>query len=563
MKKVAILNILAVLLLGELSPVQSQYWIAANPADPYDCRTAFINPAIVAQQPGYIAVGTKLMHVGFLEQDRFGLRADYFSVTSPYLLDRGFVVGLAAQQFGVAMYRHSHLRFSTGYQWNDRLLLGVVGQLFHQAYQQDHFQLGDVNDPLFAAGFSATSFSAGIGVVYVPVSSLQIGIAWNNISRPNLSLTGSEARLPSRLDVGIAYQHDRWSAGIAWQNDGSVGLAGDYFIAKKGVIRLGLFENTLACEGRLNILNQFQIIYSYDYPMNEFDKLSVGSHQIGFVFAFSDGQRFIQHRKAPPLETTRLQLSSSTDTIAVERMQRELVVDRNLQEHSWEHVAGPVLPVFEQQKNSGIMVYSGGDMDSTEFLTETYQRTLQQIADVARQQGKPITVLATDTSMIPMAISRELAEVSKLRQIATGSMKKMSELTPARHIEYHVDPRVIEFRIQGRRGRARFWHLEIQDYEGKGIQWFDGIGRIPSRIRWKLDDATLTKLRAGFYYYQLTWSYDSDQVHRSERRRLTITFRSHSSKTVIRKRNAGFQKSDSTKPIQPAMQQRRQTNGGD
>ena len=62
--------------------------------------------------------------------------------------------------------------------------------------------------------------------------------------------------------------------------------------------------------------------YSFDYPMNDLQGLSVGSHQLGIVFAFGDERPLIQHKSMLPLEQQPLRIDMSTDQIDITRFRK-------------------------------------------------------------------------------------------------------------------------------------------------------------------------------------------------------------------------------------------------
>ncbi|MBN2012383.1 type IX secretion system membrane protein PorP/SprF [candidate division KSB1 bacterium] len=517
-------------ILVAVGPLKAQHWIDSNPADVFDCRSSLINPAVIALQPWHVSLGVKMLHVGFLEQDKFGLRANYFNITSPFLLDREWVIGINGQQFGIAMYQQSHIQAQTAYRLLESLSVGASWQIFYQSYQQDQFQLGDANDPLFANGVQSLAHSVGVGLLFQPRYDLRIGVGMSNLTEPNLSLVGGDARLPYRLDVGISYMRGSFAAGITLLDQETLGGMLDYKINDRGILRFGYTSDGIEFEGRLSVADRMQMFYTYDYPTNEFQDFSIGSHQVGLVFAFGDERPIINYKAAPPVEDALLQVDASVKQIEVQRICSEERVDEKLNKREWRHLTTalkteinkPVAP----ESQTRYIVFIGGSKDSTEILTAAYQQSLQKVGQHVIDPANGIAeILMRDSTKVADELLEAIPTARIRREKLPMPGKNDQKLTNQSNESYKCNPDRIEFRIKGRRGRAKSWHLIIQDDKGLGIQWFDGIGRIPSRIVWELDKPIMEKLRPGVYSYQFTWTYDNKNIQRSAKGQLVIVTR--------------------------------------
>ena len=79
--------------------------------------------------------------------------------------------------------------------------------ILHQdIYNSSEFNLRDPDDPLLQEGTSKTSFSAGLGAVYLPFKNLAFGMSIDQINRPGVSIETDRAFRPMLIKAGFCHQ---------------------------------------------------------------------------------------------------------------------------------------------------------------------------------------------------------------------------------------------------------------------------------------------------------------------------------------------------------------------
>ena len=160
----------------------AQNLIIANPGETGNPESNYVNPAVLPYQPAILNAGMKIFYVGFLEDDKFGFRNNFFSISTPYLLNRDLVLGLAGQHFSVPLYGKTQVNLQAGYRVKNKLSLGCKYNMISQSYNKEKFNVLDEFDPVFSNGTTKISHSIGLGIVYSILPNLDAGFSWNHIN---------------------------------------------------------------------------------------------------------------------------------------------------------------------------------------------------------------------------------------------------------------------------------------------------------------------------------------------------------------------------------------------
>src|SRR5574341_1185151 len=90
--------------LGLVREAQAQNQILANPTDVAHPWISNVNPAAIPFQNSQLALGIKVLHWGFLQDQAFGLRENGFNISFPFLLPHQIGLGVDVRQFYASVY---------------------------------------------------------------------------------------------------------------------------------------------------------------------------------------------------------------------------------------------------------------------------------------------------------------------------------------------------------------------------------------------------------------------------------------------------------------------------
>lgn len=284
MKKTILITGILLMLAVQLPHSAAQNIIRANPADIMDPQAMFINPAIIPYRNLTLSLGMKVYHLGFLNDNSTGLKYSYSSNSFPNLLLDNVGVGVTLESFNTPYFRTGGIGASVAYSILPSIAVGLSAHGNNLSYEEGQFDGIDRTDPVFANGTGQWNISFDAGMLIRPTDNFTVGLSCNNLNQPDLSLLNSGARVPLELNFGMKHSFNMFSAALFGHyeaNDLALGVMGEVRFGHRGLLKAGYATEGLLFEGLLNLGNGFAVNYRMDYPTNEVNNVSYGSHQVG------------------------------------------------------------------------------------------------------------------------------------------------------------------------------------------------------------------------------------------------------------------------------------------
>lgn len=557
MKTTAIKIFLISLMFIGIDHADAQDLIRTNPADLSDPQALFINPALLPFQNLSFHVAMKILHAGFLEGDGLGLRHFHNSITFPKPLLNNLGIGMTWQNFDSPFHTDNGIGISLGYSLRPSFSLGLSlnGSNFH--LDRDKMTEVELKDPLLANRLGKWYYSCGVGLLMRPSSKFSLGVSLNNINRPSKSFDDSnnkeENRVPFTADLGIKFHVSRFigfSLFSNWQeNIYTPGFVAEALIENEaGLIRAGYVDRGLMFEGRVAIGSGFGISYRLDYPLSEINKVSYGSHQIGFGWNLKFNSDYTFNIKASE-DTVRI--IKEYYKIRIHKAENRDKLFEHLDPEDWkypdkiekkEEIQG------EHAKKVGMTLDDiGGSFAHNNYL-DAYKESFAQIRDYVKKANKNLTIdiyyrdaitaeraiviknfLIDSLSFNPKNVvlhkekngDQDRNEV-KLKQAKNDSLRllieqeaAMARFNSSDFIEIKTEPvesmqpkRIFFHITDAKVRRVSRWRILIADALGEPFHVINGFNVIENLVEWDgfLEDGTL--IEPGNYYYQFQYSFD-------------------------------------------------------
>jgi len=290
--------VMALLCLG--APGEAQDVIDANVSDLDDFRTGFKNPASLSYLPNQLIFGSAADDIG-VNPGFFDLSNGYIGYYSPSWEKR---FGLDSQFLRTGIFNQTNIGVSFSERVHRLFALGGRLDVVNQAFDQNNFQDVDAGDPVLSSGLSKNYYSLAMGVVVMPVPDFSIGAVVENINRPNVAMdTDNDFRLPVDYGVGFQYRTDRFHPSVDLSYEDSAlryRLRLGVVFLDDHMFRFDYRKEKIGFEGHFRLYRGFQFNYRYQYPLNELNTFSSGSHNLSFVYDFNKiidlpGLLHIQH----------------------------------------------------------------------------------------------------------------------------------------------------------------------------------------------------------------------------------------------------------------------------
>lgn len=526
------------LLTGMMDRVGAQEIIDAAPADLDDFHTLFRNPAALPLLSDRLVFGTGAGDIG-VNPGAFDVRNGFAGYHGSFGRWR---VGLNGRFLDAGIFRRTEIGLSWGQIIQPSIAIGARLDIRSQGFDRERFEGIDPGDPVLAAGLTRNYASLSIGVLATPAPGLSVGAVVENFNRPDVSLTpGATYRLPVALDLGVQFRSDRFHPSINVRVDeGAIRtrLRMGVVVREDDLLRVDLRREQIGFEGIVRIYRGVHVDYRYDYPLNELNTFSRGSHALSFVYDFAPRpvapEPLAIRNPPPPVALTRaigpvrlegdyrLLPSASSLEIREERITRRADPDipvaflrRNYAEIFGDPGAEPAedLPTAEATLDSSVALagaYSPG-----------YRRSLDSLAAALGDTAGLETIIYTGAEDLPRAENlREFiggrgdAAPRGIRVVRPGGGGAPGDTTgPDLSLIGRTETRIVlssdelEFRVvsPGADGHAGPWRLVVLDRESHGVHTIEGRGPVPNRIAWdwRRDDGTL--IDPGWYTYRLQW----------------------------------------------------------
>ncbi len=522
----------------------SQNLIIANPAEMSDFRSSFVNPAVLSFQDAHAAVGGKLFHLGFVEDQTSPFRHGYMSLVLPFGINDMMGLGIQAQYFNSPLYSQSNLAFALTRRVHGIFAFGLKLNVFNHAYNQDNFDLVDPGDPVFANGSSKWNASFGAGVAAMPYSFLTLGVGIDHINRANISLAGEDVFQPFKAYFGAVFTMGLLQASVSatheadeWLPKISVGT----FPAQHGQLRIGINENAFEAEVQLRITGPLSLNYSYDYTLFDNEGIGLGSHQLTLIHEF-DRQRDLPKIKMPEefaapfvapdkglLEQSRFAVHPTSNKLDIidKRITRQ--IDPNIKLEALAQFTLYDLGILDSTRAEGIVPFETDTLDMDivpaivdanlsapylEFIRSLNERGIRaqivtpkesrlRAAGMKKYFGADSTLAFVEPVYFSPADS--LLTNEKIEPQAIKTSESMTVLAPS-STTFMLMPVSLE-------SYAQSWRLVIESESGEEIRHFSGNGMPPQEIEWNWRDDSGQLIIPGVYYYSLEWQDSRNKTH--------------------------------------------------
>ena len=263
-----------------------------NCSNLYEPQILFANPAGLSFQSNRLTIfSSQFLYTGVSDDN---LHNYYFAHMEPV---RSFgVLGFRSQHFTSRLLnRHTFSLLFGRTIINSKFSLGVNLNIHQDIYNSSEFNLRDPDDPLLQEGTSKTSFSAGLGAVYLPFKNLAFGMSIDQINRPGVSIETDRAFRPMLIKAGFCHQFHNLISELNYVHIQYKNRNEKYFafglrqllLDNSANISLQYIQNAFII-GAAYSFNYFQIGYQFTYPLNELNDISIGTNQ--FTISFNYGK---------------------------------------------------------------------------------------------------------------------------------------------------------------------------------------------------------------------------------------------------------------------------------
>lgn len=559
MKSIKIISIILAAILVPLM-LLAQEEMRTNPADWSDAKTLLINPAIAPYQNLAFNFGMKILQYGFLPDDATGLRHTYNTNTYPNFLIDGLGIGVTFQNFSSPFHSKTGIGLSFGYLFTDAFSFGVGARMHNFSYDEDQFNLVNRDDPVFANGTGQWNLSLDAGFMITPSDKFGLGISFNNINRPDMSLINSGAKLPIEFNFGAKYYIKSFALSLFsnyTDEKFDLGILGEVDLFEKVMFRAGYVEKGLSFESQFKIYRGFCVNYRMDYPLNEVNSFSNGSHQLGVSWNMRYNPMYAYNVKAS-IDTVRV-ISEKN----VFRIRREVVTDSILSILDWDDLKFPTNDDFEKgtpAENAGLPLdeMENESLPHNKYL-ESYGNNFGEIEKYMKLNGNrlKIDICFSDavTAERAMVLKNYLVdslhfEKKDVRFFQESNLSKPDSVKKAEKDSLHAKlwyadttffrseymdistpeierlfPKMIYFNITDIRSRnASKWRILITDFLGKPVHNIQGVQSIQDMVSWDGFTKEGKLMNIGNFYYQFQYQKGDSRWIPKKPKRQRITF---------------------------------------
>ena len=557
-----ILSLAAIYFALFFSPVNAQEIEDTGAADLDDFGIGFKNPASISFLPNQLIFGTSAHEIG-INSNFFDISNGYLAYYSPYWRKR---IGVFGDFLRTGIFNTTELGVSYSERLNRIFAVGGRIDFVNQGFNENRFQGVDPGDPVLSSGLSKNYVSVTAGLITVPVPELSLGAVVKNINKPDVAMEKDNAfRLPLHYAFGLQYRAGRLHPSVnVGVEDGDVHLRllVGVEVWEDICARVDYQAEHMGVEGQMKLYRGLHFDYRYEYPLNELNSFSKGSHSFSLIYDFT---RILDKPSLPPIEYSAepVELKRTEGEISVEGDFYVLPSTNHLE--IWEKnitrkvdTDVPVMfikrnykKIFEELGNN---VYQQ-DVGTTVFYPDTvdrlvgtytpdYRSSLDSISDYLWNSDSTETwiyardndvfraenikdVLMNKSQISDSMISlRKLDERSKEMGVeeeeggpfdafesreaeidtSSGEEVDLSLLNETETFIVLSEPDV-EFEILslGTDYYNRQWSLIIRDGDETEVKTFTGVGNVPGRIEWNWRDEEGDLLRPGWYSFVFGW----------------------------------------------------------
>jgi len=418
-----ILFLLALVLILSTA-TNAQVPMSANAAQTHDPRAFLVNPAVMTFRPtAMVFAGYHLLHTG-IGSNIFG--KGY--VGGVYPLSKIGTFGVSGQYFSAHLYRQNMLEINYAYKfWDGKIATGINIGLLSIAYDRKGFDIEDALDPLLNNSTSKMKMNIGVGMLARPTPKLFIGLSFNHLNQPDISLSGNDWKLPLYTNLSLLFNTSLINPFLSIELEEketyvNVGIE-RYFFSEQALLRFHYSPEWLSFATGY-IFKNFQFDYTFRYPLSEISTISGGCHEFVFSCAFpSPAPDFeISINSVPPADISKIAIQTG-DSIHFEI---SIVPRHNFRELTSLSLADPLpemqhrfSPKFvEPLSNSKLSIMIPADCDAGTYKFEVQGKAgqLSHKVPITLQVNRPYELLAAVQSSIDSLIveSQDIQEESPL-----------------------------------------------------------------------------------------------------------------------------------------------------
>ena len=290
--------IVLAILMANLAQAQNIY--EGNPADPMLLEAAFSNPALNAYIKDRAVLAMTAHHVG-IGGGVFAVRSGVLSYHLPWQL-RGLAVG--GQFFTAGLYSQSDFRISYGQRILPPLCVGANVDVFIRSYDKAKFFRFTEGDPVFAEGYGRINTSWGLGVLVEVYQSLNVGLAFEHLNRPDLAVGSDPFHQPMMFSLGLKWHMRGWNVTSqakrmemakysrlefrrAVEDAPQATQLGAEVPIGRSWLRVNSDPAVVQLEAEVPLYRSLYVNYRYGYPLTDINLASAGTQRFGFVYDFN------------------------------------------------------------------------------------------------------------------------------------------------------------------------------------------------------------------------------------------------------------------------------------
>lgn len=402
----------------------AQVQMAANAAQTRDPRAFLVNPAVMTFRPApMVFAGYHILHSG-IGSNIFG--KGYIGAIYP--LSKIGALGVSGQYFSADLYRQNVLDLNYAYKfWNGKIATGINFGLLSIAYDRKGFEIEDVLDPLLNNSTSKMKMNIGAGVFANPLSTLFVGLSFNHLNQPDISLSGNDWKLPFYTNFSLLFNTSLINPFLSIEQEEketyvNVGVE-RYLFSEQALFRFHYSPEWLSFATGYSFKN-FQLDYTFRYPLTEISAISGGCHEFMVSYALpAPAPDFeILVNSVPPADLTKIAIQTGDSA----HFEISIVPRHNFQElttlslvHPFPEMQYRFSPQFVKPlSNSKLSIMIPADCDSGTYKFEVQGKAgqLSHNVPVTLQVKRPYELLAKVQSSIDGLIveSQDIQEESPL-----------------------------------------------------------------------------------------------------------------------------------------------------
>lgn len=547
--------------LGSATPLRAQDLPSVLPVDPDESRAIAVNPALAAVSGDYFELG--------LRESFLGITASDLAFTSGFVtwVFGGSVRGLTlrANHFDAPHWRRTRVGLGYARDLTSWASWGAALDWLNHGYSE--LDLIDANDPVFEDGTSRSVPSLGLGVSMRLGPRVHLGIAGQDLNRPNLALeSGARASLPALIHAGLALEMERFRVALGvrdveWGGRAARGFEScavdvrmtSWFSAWAGVHAFASNRGA-GVEGRVTLARGLEGRYRFEEPFNNLAYHSWGSHQLTFVRGLDRLRPIPPARpfpRAPSPSPSRtgfdyddhprfFYLHLSHDQLTHASLDIRRIVDETVRNERVE-----ALSPFMRRTYSDLLDLRFPRHDFVELrvndplvaLQGTYESPyLRTLGDVSRLLGDQDSVSAAIVAVngsdlragsvwssltgtgglfghrLPVLAPAQLPDLPSAL-IDLPSSERRTQLLPDELVVSVVPVRMDDFDGP--------WALVVRDAHDSVVHRIEGSG-LPGDIHWDWLVAPAAPLPAGYYTLRFEWERPDGRRFASRRSSLSV-----------------------------------------